>query len=56
MFVLNNSLLKCRVCYFLLRRRKANEEKSAVELEQNGANGANGTNGANVPDSEITSL
>ncbi|KAI8043861.1 hypothetical protein M5D96_000004 [Drosophila gunungcola] len=41
------------VCYFLLKRRKANEQKSAVELEQNGANGANG---AHVPDSEITSL
>ncbi|XP_002031214.2 uncharacterized protein LOC6606410 [Drosophila sechellia] len=43
------------VCYFLLRRRKANEEKSVVEMEQNG--GESGGNRANVvPDSEITSL
>ncbi|KAH8268098.1 hypothetical protein KR026_000079 [Drosophila bipectinata] len=41
------------LCYFLLRRRKAKEQKNSVELERNGANGSNG---ANVPDSEITSL
>ncbi|KAH8383855.1 hypothetical protein KR009_010894 [Drosophila setifemur] len=41
------------LCYFLLRRRKADIEKNTVELERNGANGANGATG---PDSEITSL
>ncbi|KAH8301299.1 hypothetical protein KR018_000265 [Drosophila ironensis] len=41
------------LCYFLLRRRKAKEQKNSLELERNGANGSNG---ANVPDSEITSL
>ncbi|SPP83069.1 uncharacterized protein LOC117585782 [Drosophila guanche] len=34
------------LCYFILRRRKANQVKDAVELERNG----------HAPDSEITSL
>ncbi|XP_022219134.2 LOW QUALITY PROTEIN: uncharacterized protein LOC111071865 [Drosophila obscura] len=34
------------LCYFILRRRKADQAKNSVELERNGAN----------PDSEITSL
>ncbi|XP_026843189.1 uncharacterized protein LOC6587383 [Drosophila persimilis] len=38
------------LCYFILRRRKADQAKNAVELERNGANGGH------APDSEITSL